>query len=227
MPYGSVSPACPAVVPGRPGVGGQGRPTVGGARTVKYGGRVGEARDDRKDRPDDPDDFCGDAASRREAQSARAGARPRTDGPRTLRELEPTYQSRGMIPLLIRPPLCRLRRRRDTAPVAERLDAPRKGDPVAGALGGERMRPVGDDQSHDCGGSTDVVLRITLCEMESPMSAVWISGASYGTGTTGRTMREGRAGSWKTCCRATRAVVALSSGSPVLRLRSQRGSCWR
>jgi hypothetical protein len=56
------------------------------------------------------------------------------------------------------------------------------------------MRPVGDDQSHDCGGSTDVVLRVTLYEMESPMSAVWISGASYGTGTTGRAMREGSCG---------------------------------
>lgn len=27
------------------------------------------------------------------------------------------------------------------------------------------MRPVSDDQSHDCGGSTDVVLRATLCEL--------------------------------------------------------------
>ncbi|MDQ1064951.1 hypothetical protein [Streptomyces canus] len=42
------------------------------------------------------------------------------------------------------------------------------------------------------------------------MSAVWISGASHGTGTTGRTMREGRAGSWKTRWGATRAVIGLA-----------------
>lgn len=38
--------------------------------------------------------------------------------------------------------------------------------------------------------------------------------ASWQTGTTGSTMREGRARSWKTRCRASRGVVALCSGSP-------------
>jgi hypothetical protein len=117
VPYGSVSPTCLAGAPLRAGLGSatKGGQLPAAQGQLKYGGRVGEARDDREDRPDGPDDLCGGATSRREAQSAGAGARPRRDGSRILRELEPTYQSRGMIRPLIRPSSCRLPPTRDRA----------------------------------------------------------------------------------------------------------------
>jgi hypothetical protein len=65
-----------------------------------------------------------------------------------------------MIRPLIQASLCRLPPTRHRAG-HQHLDATRKSAPVAGVLGGKRMRPVGDDQSHDCVSWTDVVLRVS------------------------------------------------------------------